>query len=639
MKDVRKINERFKYKTQVGASDIYRKFKIQFDALFNTGEVAKTKEEFEKVYVHDGIFEQKIEDFRKSISNMASFCVGYTGIGKTTSIRYCFGLGIKNVSVYNEKRKELVFPAFFDGHNLETNPSEDLAKKISGVCSFVERENPELKIFMKSEEGLEALFQFIEITKPEILEADPLAMTEMSELDEIKYKLKIAREEHKYSYYAIRLKFLISQRYDKYERLIIILDDIESLPYEYQQDLIRLYLSFYDCMANTDYPDGQEYNVNMLICLRPHTLRLFNNRKLETYPISGEPITKDNAVDLAEMFEKRFKYYTDKSPKVIGNKETWNECYSALEEMNRMFSGQYKKMIINLCFMNIRDALSYYSKVFANRLWIQKNKEIFAEFTVERPDYLFNNITIIRALSCNESPVYFDDPDNILPCLFLNTKDKDYSIQCLLVLSFFYNRYVKGEPYGIDAIKKDEIIKVIKSIFDQEQVEIFEECIGYLFERRILRKGIRDKDDYKTMDRRDSLKGNSKLYLSSRGVEMWRMLSQDSVSLELFREEVYRDYAKYEFNGLSSFELMKKARQEEIFEDLLNYIEVLYYKEDDIYNKIAGTDKQEIYENMFGDKRVVAHLLLGVENSLNYSGKMENPDLKEHFNRLRMQIQ
>lgn len=68
---------------------------------------------------------------------------------------------------------------------------------------------------------------------------------------------------------------------------------------------------------------------------------------------------------------------------------------------------------------------------------------------------------------------------------------------------------------------------------------------------------------------------------------MWRMLSQDSVSLELFREEVYRDYAKHGFNGLSSFELMKKMRQEEIFEDLLNYIEVLYYKEDDIYNKMV----------------------------------------------------
>jgi len=49
-----------------------------------------------------------------------------------------------------------------------------------------------------------------------------------------------------------------------------------------------------------------------------------------------------------------------------------------------------------------------------------------------------------------------------------------------LILSFFYNRYVTGEPYGIDAIKKDEIIKGIKSIFDEDQVEIFEECIDYL---------------------------------------------------------------------------------------------------------------------------------------------------------------
>lgn len=638
MKDMRKINERFKYKSRVGASDIYRKFKIQFDALFNTGEVARNKEEFESVYVHDGLFEKKIDDFRKSVGNMAAFCVGYTGIGKTTSIRYCFGLGTKNISVYNERRKELVFPAFFDGHNLETNPSEDLAKKISGVCSFVERENPDLKPYMRSEEGLRALFRFIEVTKPEILEADPLTMLDMSEMEEIKYRLKIAIEQHKYSYYAIRLKFLIAQKYDKYERFIIILDDIESLPYEFQQDLIRLYLSFFDCMANTEYPNENEYNVNMLICLRPHTLRLFNNRKLETYPISGEPITKDNAIDLAEMFEKRFKYYTEKSPKVIGNRETWNECYNALEDMNKMFSGQYKKMIINLCFMNIREALSYYSKVFANRLWIQKNKEIYSQFSVELPDYLFNNITIIRAISCNESPVYFNEPDNILPCLFLNTKDKDYSIHCLMIVSLFYNKCVKGEPYGIDAIRKSEVIKDLKDVFEPEVVEVFEECICYLFEKRILRKSIRDKDDYKSLDRRDSLKDSSKLYLSSRGAEMWRMLSQDSVSLELFREEVYRDYAKYNFSSLSSFELMKKTRQEEIFEDLLNYIEDLYYKEDDICNKIVNGKKHEVYENMFDSEMMVSHLLTGVENSLRYSGKMENPNLNAHYNRLKKQI-
>lgn len=636
MSDIRRINERFTKNSRIGASDIYRKFKIQFDALLSPGDIPKNDVEFEEVYVHDYEFEQKIEDFRNSVGNMASFCVGYTGIGKSTSVRYCFGIGIKNVSCYNMERKELVFPAFFDGHNLENDFSQDLAKKISGCCSFIEKENPDIKQYLRTNHGLKDLFEFIEMTKPEILEVDPIKLMNLSEDEEIKVRLSTALQENKYSYYAIRLKFLISKKYDKYKRLVIVLDDIESLPHQYQQDLIRLYLSFYDCMGNTVYPEDGDYNVNMLICLRPHTLRLFNNnRNLETYPISGTAITKDKVIDLSDMFQKRFEYYTNKGTKAIGNIETWKECYAALKDMNSMFSGQYKTMIVNLCFMNIRESLSYYAKIFANRFWVQRNKEVYAEFTVNSSDYIFNNITIIRALSCNESSVYFDSNDNILPCLFISKDKKDLSVYCLLLIKLFYDRCFDGEPYGINAIRNDDVIRDLKSIFDDDVVQEFKECIIYLFERRILRKSIRDKDDYKLIDRKDSLKDESLLYISSKGTEMWRMLSQDSVLLELFREHALRDYSVDNFNDLSSFELMAQNQQEDIFYDLLKYIERIYYTEDDIHSKIKTMHKREKFKNIFGEHMVAAHLLLGVEKSLRYSGKIENPRLKESLEALR----
>lgn len=635
---IRKINERFEHSDRIGASDIYRKFKHQFEAMFNSKEIARNKEEFKKIYVSDSDFEEKIEDFRNSIGNMAVFCVGYTGIGKTTSIRYCFDLGVRNIPVYIKERKELVFPSFFDGHNnLEVDISEDLASKVSAICSFIERENPDLKEHMRSDAGLGGLVEFIQETKPEIVEVNQLNLLNISEMEEIYLRLEYARDNYKYSYYAIRLKYMIMKKYDKYERLIIILDDVESLPHDYQQELIRLYLSLFECMTNTKFPQETEYNINLLISLRPHTFRLFNNnRNLETYPISVNPITKNKPVDLSEMFQKRFDYYTETNPRVIGNIDSWRECYNHLKTMNEMFSGQYKTMIINLCFMNIRDALSYYARIFANRLWVQKNKELYAEFTVNIPDYTFNNITIIRALACNESKAYFDEENNIIPCIFLNNQREDFTIYCLLLLKLFYKRRVENVYYGVRSQKKKDLMEELNYVFSPDKAKIFEECLYYLFEKRILRKSIRDKDDYKTLDRRESLKDNSLIYLSSKGEEMWRMFSQDSVLLELFREEVYRDYDKFDFCEQSSFELMEDGKQKDIFLDLLKYIEFLSYNEDDLRNSVIEKSKKNKYKEIFGSDTVSSYLLEGVNCSLKYSGKSEDMDIKRELARLQV---
>ena len=631
--NVHRINDGFEQINKIGASDIYRKFKVQFNALFNPKEIAKSKEEFEKIYVHDNDFEKDIEDFRKSVGSMAAFCVGYTGIGKTTSLRYCFDLGIKNVTVYNEKRKELVFPSFFDGHNnLETDFSDALAKKIGSVCSYLERNNPDLKRHMKTKAGLSELIAFIEETKPEIVEVDPLKLVNMSEIQEIHYKLNYAYNNHKYSYNAIRLKFMIAKEYDKYERLIIILDDVESLPEEEQKNLIRLYLSFFDCMANTEFPENSEYNINLLISLRPDTYRLFNsNSNIEAYPILGYPITKDKPADLTELFQKRFDYYTERNPRVIGNIDSWNDCYDHLKEINEMFQGQYKTMIINLCDMNIREALSCYARIFANRLWVQRNKEVYAEFTISIPEYTFNSITIIRALACNESRVYFNDANNLLPCIFLNDMYKDYTVYCLLLLNLFYNRKPKNEYYGETSQEKKKIISELEEIFSSEIVQKFEECLLHLFTIKLLKKSIRDKDDYEVLDKKDSLKDNSLLYLSSKGEEMWKMFAQDSVLLEMLREAVYRDCDKVDFNMQCSLELIENGRQKEIFIDLLKYIEYLSYMEDDLRNSITEGAKREKYKKMFGNEMIVLHLLEGVKCSLMYSGKWEEQDIKLYF--------
>ena len=155
-----KINERFNRYDKIGESDIYRKFKEQFDNLFNAEEVANNDNEFEKVYVPDKEFEDQLEVLRNSRTNMAKFCIGYTGIGKSTSIRYCFGLGVSKEAHINKAKKELVFPTFLDGYQVEDISKFDLSTRIAAVCTALEEHHPQLKELLATDDGKKEFYTF-----------------------------------------------------------------------------------------------------------------------------------------------------------------------------------------------------------------------------------------------------------------------------------------------------------------------------------------------------------------------------------------------------------------------------------------------------------------------------------------------
>lgn len=287
MSDMFKINKNVKRNFEIGESDIYRKFSEQFDNLFNAEEVAKDEKEFEEIYVADEDFENQIKVFRNSYTDMIKFCVGYTGIGKTTSIRHCFELGISREVHINSEKGELVFPTFLDGYQTDNIQKFDLSKRISAVCTELEIRHPELRELLKTEDGKTEFYEFIRRHTSFALEnIDHIDTMDMDEQQLIKERLRGAYRESPFEYQANRLKFYIMKNYNKYKRLIIILDDIESLPEKYQSETIAKFLKFHECMRNTDYPNNQEYYINLLISVRPHTYRIYrNNRKIETFGI------------------------------------------------------------------------------------------------------------------------------------------------------------------------------------------------------------------------------------------------------------------------------------------------------------------------------------------------------------------
>ena len=121
---------------------------------------------------------------------------------------------------------------------------------------------------------------------------------------------------------------------------------------------------------------------------------------------------------------------------------------------------------------------------------------------------------------------------------------------------------------------------------------------------------------------------------------MWEMLSWDSVLLEIFREDYYRDYSeKTSNNPFCSYILMHQGKQTEIFSDLIRMISELLEKEK-IYRKRAlENDTVTSMKNNFGEECVCAQLFEGLKQSMSYSGLIKNEELNTSFHNLQKEIE
>lgn len=87
---------------KLGANNLYRRFKNQFETLlafdYNEGTVRgryynKVDDQMRnKAYVSQKDLEDKLLEFKNSVTNNTKILVGFAGIGKTALIRNSFGI-------------------------------------------------------------------------------------------------------------------------------------------------------------------------------------------------------------------------------------------------------------------------------------------------------------------------------------------------------------------------------------------------------------------------------------------------------------------------------------------------------------------------------------------------------------------
>ena len=129
------------------------------------------------------------------------------------------------------------------------------------------------------------------------------------------------------------------------------------------------------------------------------------------------------------------------------------------------------------------------------------------------------------------------------------------------------------------------------------------------------------------------------MYLSSKGMELWRMLCADSVLMELYREDYYQDMDLAEPDDFSSsYDLMLVNRQTVIFEKIYKMLLELCSAEEKMIYECIENRAYDKYINLFGGSTMVEHLMTGVDKSIEYSGK-NSSQLSAMQEELRYQIE
>ncbi len=252
-----------------------------------------------------------------------------------------------------------------------------------------------------------------------------------------------------------------------------------------------------------------------------------------------------------------------------------------------------------------------------NKIWVMRGNRRRDFLNLSKTEYLFNNISVIRALACGNNAVYRGKKSKIIPNIFLNDEVNDDSLVCMLILRYI----VKSDL----EVRKKQILYIFKSVFNNKKImDSVSRTLEHFLEYDILIETERKQELY--------------LKVTPRGKELWEMFSSDSVLLEMYREDHFLDDINRNISFISSYDLMSEMGQYEIFNQLFCYLEILLKLEKKLHILAYQNGKFKEYQEYFGGASQIKRLLEGVIKSIEYSGNMKANGVENGIDYLREQI-
>lgn len=588
-----------------------------------------------KEYVEDVAARKKFDVMMSSGKSNVIFLTGFSQTGKTTFLQRYFEIKQNTVMV---REKRLIVPIMGWGEIEYKSPYDKAVGAIQGICDVLEQKYKNIEEDF-SEEGTKEFFEFILATRASLLPT--LSYSEecaLSIVERNRRRIDLMQTKNQLGYYLIRLKYYLYKYCVDINEIVIVLDNIQKIfaDVEKQQKYVELLLHIYECMEKNQENIGRKITNHLIISVRPRNYRILKECSIAA-SYTSTMVWKDNKFNSAELFQNVLERYgrdvTFDSETLISDT---TEFHDMLVELSQKFGRKYSDMIEKLCFYDITLIFSAYKKILLNRTWVREGKFRYKPEVNGEQGLIFDNITCIRALGCGNEKIFrqsdklsvIPNVDKLIPNLLYNDKEKDYGLLILYTMKYYLRKYSREMEWGEAYILLEDYIHDFTTVFG-ERIEDFLVVTDYMYDTEILRRSVHDMEKAEGEFYNERFGTKNKLYITSRGSKLWDMLKNDSVLLEMCREDMYYYPDPEDDSWKSSYDLMMEGKQATIFLELLKLIKRLFNEEYGYYSDCCRNGKKDLYKKLFGKQPVTYRLLEGVSKSIKYSGIYQVMNRKE----------
>jgi hypothetical protein len=628
---------------------VYRKFKNVFEQIFHETLSGIPNISPEDLYVEaDPVMKEDLCSFLRPGDHIAAF-LGYTGMGKTSAIRHY----LCSSSIPTIDNSYLILPFCYSKNDLESEHQVNIyiAKVLlSGIIRLL-KETQELFT------DLERDFYNNKIEKGDMLFVDPLNPN----FDEASYRdaIEAAKKENLVVYYTYLLEYVIDKMSLSHgiKGVLFIVDDIELLESNIEIHSLKQHMRIYKILTDTDHQKAREYYIKTLIAMRPHVYRYSLDASYKRQLLgfdwpSVDLIKLTTPPSIKSVVERRINLLLEKEE--IDLKD---DAVKVVKQIIDVIDQQLQKtdiwkstddFMLAICHNNVRSSLQAYSRILScNKL--QKQEFVQGSFGKEITidDYYITPPTIIRALAYGDKNIYKYEPyhdstgeKSHIPNILYNTRESGSDLLGLLVVAYLYNKQIpmpeSDSSYHlyIGTASRDEVCDELGNLLPEyfKKANI-DDCIEYYLKGRILMKSITEAES--TIENNHP-SGAKELYLSPRGVTLYKLLNEFSILLEIYRDDIWMDK-----NFFYSVETNKLSQREK-FRECIRIIDILFQEESSIVYRIhnSETSKLKEYIDYFGEDMQTLRLVRGLSKSFSkVLDRNEYKDIADDLTKLQGKVE
>lgn len=622
------------------------------------------------IYVDQPDIENDLQrGFIDEDSDCVKYLVGPTGIGKTTLIRNMFKV-FDRKAVLNtrkiddgkggkeEKTDLIIYISFYSMMNSENDGNFDsgnapIIKTISTALreaiDLVDGTTLKDRIKNRTVDFYKDFYGFVEGNNK--LMGNAISDFDIDEEEARKasciekYILNQMEKSEVLDYNMSLFKYYLNKYEKKNDRLfdniILILDDIESVG-KIGKGIAENAYHIRKCLQA--YKSSHvRYHIKCLVAMRNYSFRndiLVYKEANRTYigtdfDNKEDIILKDTAPSLEAIISKRVDYILNHNEVVAlySDRDSYLAAANILKIVLKKVYGKYDKMLLYLTHYNIFSSMTLLFRIITNSQFIGKFEMDRAKndgsFVLSEKDYSFDNasgdslvpgnIDVFYALVYGENDLYFDLGNDYYLTNIMHFKETDHLDTELLgiyIIQYFIAKKINLADNDYDGLKTINVMTALNemtTIYDfhtgDDKLRFWNgmhRMLKNLYLGGALRQSLISPIEKKGTDSVREYSDELNVYLSTRGFQLYNMLTYNSLLLSVYRDDID---TKIENNDKATTEISKSTNMMYC----IKYINHLVDKEMNLFRQVK---KYKTYEETFGSTLATVALLKGIEQSI-----------------------